>query len=1071
MESRAARRGKGPKGAACDSRESTSPRLALGGDGIPRGKLARGGFRLVRVATQRLREHTATRYSRVSPDAAQRELSDGAEAPLRNATGRSNASGPADAGLSEACVKRQSLCACKGSSRCWHERVRIVATILICVFVSAIIIYWFVSSIMENRRDGRHRGSSAGGSRNTAHLERLPDHVLPLEYTLRILPVLEEGNFTTIGDVEIQFYSKIPTKHVRLHACGLRVRDLSVTEYRDRPLNASRFINRYVQEAGEDFIDVFLLQTLMAGEIYVLRVKYTAPLQQKSKGLFRSSHVDRGTNETRWIAVSNLSPDYARRAFPCFDEPWLKTPFRISIGRRSDMRSHSNSMRKVTEDIRGLPGYVWDHYEKTLPMPTYVVAFMVSDFVGYRVNVTDRPSHTIFSRREVVNDTRYMSELVPKVLRLIQNFTGFYYELDKLDVIVVPKLMYSAMENWGLITIWEDIAVMKAAGGGIIAKKVLASIAAHEIAHQWFGNLVTPRWWDDVWLKEGFSSFFGFLALSVLEPESWDRQASFLAECHDVFHEDASEAAHPLHIDPQELSGLIGVFDLTSYAKGNCMAHMIYHFLGERVYLASVRRYMRTYYYRSADQEDLWSAFQLEIDYEAAAADGLPASSGLRMKDVMRTWTYQAGFPVLRVRQNRETGALELTQGRFYHYGLNSTSQELWHIPLTWTTENEQQFGNTLPKAWMDKKRMKINDTALSRASLGDQWILFNINQTALYRVNYDVENWKLLLRSFRALPEVAKVQLLADSFALANAGLLDMRITWSILEKLRTETGEMLWMHAILTLTTVKDYFWDSNVFEFAMCKVADKVYAEMARSLARTDPASWTEFKVNVMKWACSLGHRACLTAARDYGRKMLRNESSSSSVPEEFRTWTYCAFAREATGEQWLALLARYNGSTAHDKESLAFALGCHVNAGLLRRYLSTVFSQTNVTCSHAEAALMSVVINPHGYRVAADFLTEHWDEFSVEEAEGSSTYANVPLTATLRAFVGRIRRQEDVEWLRQLRGRHDKYDTVIGQVINRVQANVAWYEKYKNETLRLLEEISAGYAETRDCRRRD
>lgn len=151
------------------------------------------------------------------------------------------------------------------------------------------------------------------------------------------------------------------------------------------------------------------------------------------------------------------------------------------------------------------------------------------------------------------------------------------------------------------------------------------------------------------------------LILPQLEPTFWDRQASFLAECHDIFHEDAIETAHPLHIDLREMSGLTDVFDLTSYVKGNCVVHMIYHFLGERIFLASVRRYMRTYYYRSADQEDLWSVFQVEVD---GASDGLLASSGLRMKDVMRTWTHQAGFPVLRVRQNRETGAIELTQVR-----------------------------------------------------------------------------------------------------------------------------------------------------------------------------------------------------------------------------------------------------------------------------------------------------------------------------------------------------------------------------------------------------------------------
>jgi len=145
-----------------------------------------------------------------------------------------------------------------------------------------------------------------------------------------------------------------------------------------------------------------------------------------------------------------------------------------------------------------------------------------------------------------------------------------------------------------------------------------------------------------------------------LEPASWDLQTNFLIECRDMFDSDADETAHPLHIDLSELSSLADVFDLTSYVKGNCMAHMIYHFLGERIFLSAVRRYIHTYRYRSANQTDLWSAFQAEID----GANGLPASSGLRMKDIMRTWTYQAGFPVLHVRQNRETGAIEFTQVR-----------------------------------------------------------------------------------------------------------------------------------------------------------------------------------------------------------------------------------------------------------------------------------------------------------------------------------------------------------------------------------------------------------------------
>ncbi|XP_011707487.1 PREDICTED: thyrotropin-releasing hormone-degrading ectoenzyme-like isoform X2 [Wasmannia auropunctata] len=896
-----------------------------------------------------------------------------------------------------------------------HVRTRVAVMILICV--GLMIIYWFVSSSMENRRDGRHRGSTGGKSRKMAHLERLSDQVLPLEYTLKILPILEEKNFTMIGDVEIQFSSKLPTKHIRLHARKLLIQDISVREYRSP--NAPKLTNMYVVKDEEDFIDVFLLHVLIAKEVYILHIKYTIPLHENPTGLFRSAHVDRDTNETR----------------------------------------------------RGMPGYVWDHYERTFPMATYVVAFMVTDFSSYDVAVADRPSHTIYFRKEIANDTRYVGDLTSKVLRVIQNLTRFFYELDKLDVIVIPNLAYAAMENWGLITLREDfIFIRKDNITDNRSKRELSIIVAHEIAHQWFGNLITPKWWDEVWLKEGFSEFFGFLALNALEPASWDVQAHFLIECHRVFDTDAGEAAHPLHIDLGKLNGLTGIFDSTSrvisYIKGNCVTHMIYHFLGERIFFSSVRHYMRMYHYRNADQEDLWSAFQVEID----GANGLPASSGLRMKDVMRTWTYQAGLPVLHVQQNRETGAIELTQDRFYHYGLNSTSEELWHIPLTWTTENEQQFSNTLPKAWMVKKRMKINDIALSRATSNNQWILFNINQTALYRVNYDAENWKLLTESFRALPEITKTQVLTDSVAMANAGLLDKRIMWNILEKMEMESEEILWTPVLSLLTNIQDQLWNSSLFEFVICKFIDKVYSKIAPTVIHKDPSLWTDFEINLMKAACSVNYQACLTTVLDYVREMLRNESSVS-LPQGFRNWAYCTVMRVATEKQWLALLERYNESGVHDKESLAFALGCHADASLLERYLYIIYSQQNIESKYVNTALESIALNPYGYHVAIQFITQHWNKFNANATDGSNNYANVTLTDVLDAFSRRIHQEEDVEWLLQLKGKSEKYDAVIGMVINRVQTNVARYKKEKNEILKILEEISVRYTETKNCQKQN
>ncbi|XP_043492833.1 aminopeptidase Q-like [Polistes fuscatus] len=926
---------------------------------------------------------------------------------------------------------------------------------IVSLVVASFIIYWFVNSILVSRNDNRQHDPNRhrSVSRKQSYLERLPNQLIPLEYTLQIIPLLTENNFKIIGDVGIQLYCKQSTKHIRLHSHKLNIQNVSVSYVSSD--NKTYIIENYVSITDDDFLDIFLLQLLTKDRIYHLKIKYEGGLNEKPVGLFRSKYKDEITNVTRWIAVSNFSPDFARRAFPCFDEPSMKAPFRISIGRKVDMRTHSNSIRIATEKINEISNHVWDHYKKTPPMSTYLTAFMVTDFQSYQINVTERPFHNVFARKYLQNDTMYIGNLIPPIVRLMQNLTGFHYDLDKLDMIAVPSLAYSAMENWGLITFRESSMLLRNNKNQHIDKnKIFAMIASHEVAHQWFGNLVTPKWWSEVWLKEGFSSFFGIKALSMIE-SSWSVQDIMAVEYREMFKKEEKENAHPLYLN-LSITGneLCDIFDTTPYVKGNCLVNMIFHFLGESIFFSSIKKYIRTYYYRAADQNDLWDIFQEEIELSKLF-------NNFSIKNIMKGWTDQAGFPVVHVIRNNETGLVELMQERFYRLDLNvdDTSEELWCIPLTWTIESDQRFDGTLPKAWMLERRMVINDTGLSEAIFNNQWILFNINQTGLYRVNYDEENWKLLTNRFDLLPDTTKLQILSDAFAMFNRGLLDQTLLWKFLLKLNVDTGKNVWLLVKDALGYIEYRLWDSQVFRFMTCKLIDEVYQSKVRNLFETDTELWSTFKIELTKWACWIGHKSCVKYLNNFVEKLLQNDTTvienEQDFSSEFLVWVYCTYAKFSSTEQWFKLLDKYHEPKENDKFSLAYALGCTPNSTLIEWYLSSFSTE------HTEVTLMAIASNPNAFNLSMDFI-ERPERF--DKMNGIIT--NYPFYG----FSITMDQEENIKWLTRFKGSQgSKYDTLIETIINDVKFNVAWNRRHKNVTNELLRIISNGIKESKDCTR--
>ncbi|KAL1132751.1 hypothetical protein AAG570_010703 [Ranatra chinensis] len=525
-----------------------------------------------------------------------------------------------------------------------------------------------------------------------------------------------------------------------------------------------------------------LQRPLESGKRYRLYMNYTATLNDLLQGFYRSSYIDSTTNETRWLAATQFSPTDARRAFPCWDEPAFKAKFTISIGRPSNMGSLSNMPISHTNRLNIFPGWYWDHYKTTLPMSTYLVGFIASDLAHFNAH-----SNKVWTRKDALPQAIYAATIGPKLLENLEKYFGIDFPLPKLDLVALPDFGFNGMENWGLITFRESAMLYDPNVSTVQGKKKVGIVIGHEIAHQWFGNLVTPQWWDDLWLKEGFATYIGYRALNTAEP-TWKIMDQFVIDTlQPVMSIDSLNMSHQISNPVADPKDIRQIFDAISYDKGASIIRMISSFLGEDKFRKGLQIYLLKHKYGNAKRTQLWDAF-------AEAGEDHSVDIG----EVMDTWTLQVGYPVLTVMRNYSTNITTLKQERFLLSG-EKMNDSIWWIPVSYTNEIEQDFETTIPKLWMSEKIVSVPFSDLP----SHKWLLVNINQTGkwkmgYFRVNYDIQNWNLLKNSFLALPELTQAQLIDDAYNLAAAGYVPYTIPLSLSEKLKDSSNYLPWSVSI---------------------------------------------------------------------------------------------------------------------------------------------------------------------------------------------------------------------------------------------------------------------------------
>ncbi|KAH8271420.1 hypothetical protein KR018_009700, partial [Drosophila ironensis] len=812
--------------------------------------------------------------------------------------------------------------------------------------------------------------------------DRLPTAVRPQKYDLHILTNLEgpeDQKFS--GTVKITIEVLQTTDNITLHSHGLSIDRANVTL---RQLSGDLQPNFVDEEPQFDYL-MFITTNIngfQAGTIYELSVPFSGSLKSTLNGYYISSYKDSVANKTRWISATQFEPHYARRAFPCFDEPAYKATFAITLGHHKNYTALSNMPLKETKPHESLPDYVWSEFRETVPMSTYLVAYSINDFSYKPSTVENGVRFRTWARPDAIDQCDFAAEFGPQVLRHFEEFFGIKYPLPKLDQIAIPDFASGAMENWGLVTYRETALLYSKNHTSLAAAESVASTIAHELAHQWFGNLVTMEWWTDLWLNEGFATYIAKLGVDKIYPAWKTMDERSLVDLQTTFQLDSLEHSHPVWRPIRQVADIDASFDAISYKKGSAIIRMMHLFLGETSFRAGLKSYLELYAYKNAKQDDLWES----LSKAAHHIGSLP--SNYEVKEIMDSWTLQTGYPVINVSRNYPDKTAEIIQERFLRNTQypETLRKKCWWVPLSYTSQQEQDFNSTAPKTWLEcTKSGESVPKTIDKLPGSDQWVIFNIQISAPYKINYDATNWKLLIntlnsKDFGRIHILNRAQLIDDVMSLAWSGYQNYETALQLINYLKFETALLPWKTAFAKLANLRAiirYTPATGDFKRFIGNLITPIYKHLNGINDTFDSISRDQILLKSMVggWACRNELLDCVPQAQAYFRswRAVTDPDKQNPIPLNIRGVAYCVSIRHGNKEDWEFLWQRYRMSNVGaERATMMSSLACSRDSDILGRYIHRAFNQDAIRKQDIRQVFSAVGSSKVGYPITKAYF---------------------------------------------------------------------------------------------------
>ncbi len=544
--------------------------------------------------------------------------------------------------------------------------------------------------------------------------------IKPTNYHLQFEPDLK--TFTYRGITTITFTTDKPLTEITLDSLDLTIQSCIVNTDKT-PLKFSTQKN------------TLIIQTNLNKGTHQIQIEFEGKLGQNLSGFYRS-RVEGAENE--FIATTQFEPADARRAFPCVDHPSYKATFDVVMIVDESLTPLSNSVVATEEKLAN--GLKKTTYETTPIMSTYLLYLGAGTFETYTDTYRDIQIRGVATTGKA-HYTKFAVECAKKSLEYFETYFGIPYPLKKLDVIAVPDFAAGAMENWGAITFRENLILYYEESSSITTKQRIAEVMAHEVAHQWFGNLVTMKWWDDLWLNESFATFMAYKMVDHYWPEwnIWDEYVS--TTVFGGMKLDSLKSSHPIKVDVPDITQANELFDEIAYDKGGSILRMIEGYLGNDLFRDGLREYIKTYAYQNTEAQDLWSCLE-KVSHKPIV-------------DIMSTQITQTGFPVIAA--SLENDQLNLKQSRFLLNG--ETSTDIWKVPMS------IRVGERRETFILDKKN---NYVPILK---NPDYIVINENYNSFFISDYSAELLEKLGKRTNRLSDIEKHAFVHDLYNLTFAG------------------------------------------------------------------------------------------------------------------------------------------------------------------------------------------------------------------------------------------------------------------------------------------------------------
>ncbi len=844
---------------------------------------------------------------------------------------------------------------------------------------------------------------------------RLSKNVVPTEYEIRLHPDLENFTFEGVETISVDLLKS--TKTLTLHSKELKIETAKARLWQEEMFGKISY-----DEKSETATFTFP-KTIKAGKIKLTLV-FKGILNDKMRGFYRSSYIFEG--KVRHLATTQFEATDARRAFPCFDEPAHKAVFHVSLVVPKGKSAISNTL-PVSTNIHE-SGFEVLKFAPTPKMSTYLLAFIVGDFEY----IEKKSNRGVIVRVHTTPGKKHQAEFAlscaVKTLEFYEKYFDIKYPLNTLDMIAIPDFSSGAMENWGAITYRESALLVDEKHSSASNKQWVALVIAHEIAHQWFGNLVTMEWWTHLWLNEGFASYIEYLAVDKLFPK-WDIWTQFsVNDLGIALRLDALLNTHPIEIPVRHPDEIGEIFDEVSYSKGASIIRMLADYLGEKDFRDGLRHYLKKHSYKNTETLHLWQAFE--------------KVSKKPVTKMMHGWTSKPGYPVIKTEM--KNGKLSWSQQRFFASPASAKKTKdktKWEVPITFKN-NKVNFG----------------ETGFYRVAYSKEMLL---------NLQTPIENKKLSARD--------RLGVIRDLFALSEAGIIPTTNALEFLSAYKNparnasstadaggETDYTVWVEISSGLARLEQLLAKAGLGQ-NLDKIIIELFspilkrlgwekqknpARNASSIADAGGELHTDRLLRSLAIA-RLGHsgdQKVISEARAIFKAITRGEQ----INPDIRGAIYAVVATHGANTEYQTLLNMYKKETLHEeKNRIGGALGYFKDKKILQEVCEFALSK-DVRVQDFAGIISTVAINTAGRDLWMHYITKNWKLLVSRYGDGGHTLSR------LVKGISNSAEEKHFKAFKKFFTTHEAPGAkrAIEQVLERLESNILWLKRDKKKISEFL-----------------